>query len=272
MLTVTDFHYVRDFVRQRSGLVLEDGKAYLAETRLAQLARGTGMDSAQDVVERLRSGRDDGLPQKVVEALATNETSFFRDIHPFEALRKVVLPDLVNRRTLERKLYIWCGACSTGQEPYSIAMLIRENFPNLLNWDLRILATDLATDVLAKAKRGTFSQLEVNRGLPAPMLVKYFERRGTEWQLKDDVLRMVTFAPLNLLAGKPDLPGIDLVFLRNVLIYFDVATKKAVLGRIRRWLKPDGYLYLGGAETTWNLDDSYDRVPVDKTTVYKPRA
>lgn len=272
LLTTSDFYYVRDLVREKSGLVLEDGKAYLAETRLAQLARGTGMASAQEVVDRLRTGRDDALSQKVVEALATNETSFFRDIHPFDALRKVVLPDVVRRREADRKLNIWCGACSTGQEPYSIAMLIREHFPNLLSWDLRILATDLATDVLAKAKKGLFTQLEVNRGLPAPLLVKYFERRGVEWQIRDDVGRMITFAPLNLLTGKPDLPAIDVVFLRNVLIYFDVPTKKSVLGRIRRWLRPEGYLFLGGAETTWNLDDGYDRVPYEKTTVYRPRA
>ncbi len=270
-LSLTDFSYIRDLVRVRSGLVLEEGKVYLAETRLSQLARTSGMSSAEDVVTRLRDSRDERLVQKVVDALSTNETSFFRDIHPFDSLRTTVLPDIIKRRESDRRINIWCGACSTGQEPYSVAMSIREYFPQLSTWNVRILATDLAVDVLAKAKAGVFSQLEVNRGLPATMLVKYLERRGVEWRVKDDVSRMITFASLNLLTDKPDLPGIDIVFLRNVLIYFDVGTKKSVLGKVRRWLRPDGYLYLGGAETTWNLDDAYERLAIGKTTVYRPR-
>jgi chemotaxis protein methyltransferase CheR len=191
--------------------------------------------------------------------MVTTETSFFRDVHPFETLRTTVLPDLLRRRRAERRLGVWCAACSTGQEPYSFALLVREHFSELAGWRVDILATDLSADVLARARAGRYGQIEVNRGLPAALLVKYFRQHGATWELNEDVRRMVEFRELNLTRPWPALPPADLIFLRNVMIYFDVETKRSILGRAARALRPNGYLLLGGAETTLNLCDSFRR-------------
>jgi chemotaxis protein methyltransferase CheR len=266
-----DFDLVRTLVRQRSAIVLEDGKEYLADARLTPLARKHGLGSVQDLVGRLRTQPNGDLHQKVVEAMTTNETSFFRDVNPFEALRKEILPALIARRASERTLNIWCGASSTGQEPYSLVMLIREHFPQLQSWKISFMASDLSTDVLERARHGSYSQLEVNRGLPAAMLVKYFTRNGAEYRVRDDLRGMVDFRMINLVEHWPPMPPLDLVMLRNVLIYFSVETKKTILGRIRRLLRPDGYLLLGGAETTINLDDHLEQVRMDKFTCCRLR-
>src|SRR5262249_21227848 len=204
-----------------------------------------------------------------VEAMVPSESSSFRDRHPFDDLRKVVIPDLMARRREERRLNIWCAACSTGQEPYSIALLIRDHFPLLAGWNISLLATDLSRQVLDKAREGRFNQIEVNRGLPATMLVNYFEQHGTNWQLKPAIRAMVDFQEMNLAQAWPVLPRMDLVLIRNVMIYFDVETKKAILSRLARVLKLDGYLLLGGAETTFNLSDSYRRVEALKSGFYQ---
>ena len=201
--------------------------------------------------------------------MVTTETTFFRDLHPFEALRKSLIPELIRKRQNERCLNIWCAACSTGQEPYSVALLIREHLPELRGWKVNILATDLSRNVLARARQGLYTQLEVNRGLPAALLVKHFRQHGTSWQLHDDLLAMVDFQELNLVSAWPPLPRMDIVFLRNVMIYFDVETKKGILGRIAKVLQSDGYLLLGGAETTFNLNDSYRRLEQFKTGFYQ---
>ena len=266
-----DFELVRALVKQRSAIVLEDGKEYLVDARLTPLARQQGLGSVADVVRRLRSQPNGDLQQRVVEAMTTNETSFFRDLHPFEALRKQILPDLLARRTAERTLNIWCGASSTGQEPYSLVMLLREHFPQLLNWKISFIASDLSTDVLNRAREGHYSQLEVNRGLPATMLVKYFTRQGAEYRIRDDLRAMVDFRMINLIDHWPPMPSLDLIMLRNVLIYFDVETKKAILNRMRRLMRPDAYLLLGGAETTINLDDHLEAVRMDKFTCCRLR-
>ena len=258
-MTPGEFDYICRLVRDRSGIVLEAGKEYLVDARLTPVARQRQLGSLSELVGRLRAGPDDGLADRVVEAMATNETSFFRDLHPFESLRTAVLPDLIRRRRDERRLGVWCAACSTGQEPYSIAMLLREHFPELTGWRLDLLATDLSGEVLGRAREGRYSQLEVNRGLPAALMVKYFRQHGGTWELSEDVRRMVEFRELNLTRPWPVLPRMDLIFLRNVMIYFDVDTKKTILGRVARLLRPDGYLVLGGAETTLNLDDSFRR-------------
>ncbi len=271
-LSQTDFEFVRALVLKRSAIVLENEKLYLADTRLQAVARREGVESVEALVARLRTAAAGPLAQKVVEAMTTNETSFFRDVQPFEMLKQVVVPELMKRRAAERRLRIWCAASSTGQEPYSLAMLLREHFPALGGWDLRIVASDLSTDVLEKAKQGRYSQLEVNRGLPASLLVKYFQRQGTEWQLKDDVRRLIEFRQLNLIEPWPALPPCDVVLIRNVLIYFDVETKRQILGKARRVLRPDGYLFLGGAETTINLDDSFQRVEFQRAGCYQLRS
>ncbi len=270
-LSPADFEYLSALVREGSAIVLEEQKAYLFEARLAPLARREGFDSLEALVRHLRGARGDALHRKVVESMTTNETSFFRDVHPFEALRQVVLPELLRLRSAERRLRVWCAACATGQEPYSVVMLLREHFPELAGWDVRVLATDLSSEVLARARLGRYSQAEVNRGLPARLLVKYFTKEGLEWQLKDEVRRPVEFRQLNLAEPWSAVPPQDVVLLRNVLIYFDVEDKRQVLARVRRVLRPDGALFLGGAETTLNLDGEYERVPFARTCWYRVR-
>ena len=269
-LSQAGFDFIRTLVQQRSAIALDPDKVYLAEARLLALARREGFGSVAAFVEHLRTAPANGLHQQVVEAMATNETSFFRDHHPFEGLRQVVLPELLRRRAAERRLSIWCAACSSGQEPYSVALLLREHFPQTAGWQLRLLASDLSDEMLERARQGRYSRMEVNRGLPARLLVKYFEQQGADWCLRADVRRMVEFRRINLAEGWPALPALDVILLRNVLIYFDVPTKKAILNRVRQVLRPDGFLFLGGAETTLNLDDAFERVPLDRAGCYRP--
>ncbi|HKB00759.1 MAG TPA: protein-glutamate O-methyltransferase CheR [Gemmataceae bacterium] len=268
-MTAADFDYVRRLVRDRSGIVLEEGKEYLVDARLTPVARQCDLGSVSDLIGRLRAGPDAGLATRVVEAMVTTETSFFRDLHPFQTLRATVLPDLIRRRRDERRLAVWFAACATGQEPYSFALLAREHFPELIGWRLDLLATDLSAEALARARAGVFTQLEVNRGLPAALLVRYFRQHGATWELTEGIRRMVEFRELNLTRPWPVLPRMDLVFLRNVMIYFDVDTKKTILARAARVLRPDGYLLLGGAETTLNLNESIRRVEQLKGGFYQ---
>jgi chemotaxis protein methyltransferase CheR len=270
-LSQADFDYVRALVQKRSAIVLEDEKLSLAETRLEALARREGLDSVEQLLGRLRANPAKGLRQKVVEAMTANETGFFRDPRPFAMLKQVVVPELMKRRAAERRLHVWCAAGSTGQEPYSLAMLLRENFPGLAGWDVRIVASDLSAEALKKARRGRYSQPEVNRGLSADLLAKYFQRQGAEWQVKDDLRRMVGFCRINLIGPWPALPPLDVILIRNVLIYFDVATRRQILGKARRLLRPDGYLFLGGAETTIDLDGAFEGVEVQRGGCDPPR-
>ena len=268
-MTDQDFDFIRRLLEERSAVVLEPGKQYLVEARLAPLVRQLQLTSLAELIQKLRAQPWDGLYTQVVEALVTTETSFFRDHAPFEALRKTVLPELIRKRQAERSLSIWCAASSTGQEPYSVALLLRDSFPELAGWKVSLLASDLSREVLDRARAGRYNQIEVNRGLPARLLVKHFQQHGTTWQLSEDVRRAVEFREINLARPWPALPRMDLVLLRNVMIYFDVATRKAILGRLARVLKPDGYLLLGGVETTFNLDDSYRRVEPLKSGFYQ---
>jgi chemotaxis protein methyltransferase CheR len=260
-----DYTYIRELVRTQSAIVLEPAKAYLIESRLTPVAKSEGLTSLNQLVTRLRAERGGALQRRVVEAMTTNETSFFRDHHPFDALRHQILPDLIQSRSTTRTLNLWSAACSTGQEPYSLAMLIREHFPNLgEGWRVRVLATDLATRVLDRARRGSFTQLEINRGLPAALSIKYFRREGLEWIAHDSLRQMIDFREMNLATPWPSVAQMDVIFLRNVLIYFDTDTKKKILGNVRRILRPDGCLFLGAAETTLNLDETFERVRLDK--------
>jgi chemotaxis protein methyltransferase CheR len=271
ILSLPEFNYVRRLVLDKSAIVLEEDKGYLVESRLLPLARREGFASLSLLVQRMQAEPFHGLHRQAVEALTTNETSFFRDFNPFEALKKSVLPDLIAKREAERELTIWCAASSSGQEPYSLSMLILESFPQLVSWKLHILATDLSTEILARAREGRYSQLEVNRGLPATLLVKYFQKRGCDWFLRDDVRNMVDYQIVNLASAWPFLPPMDLVMMRNVLIYFSVETKKEILAKVRRIIKPDGYFFLGGAETTFSIDDSFVRVQFERATCYQLR-
>ena len=270
-LNLNDINYIRELVRRHSAIVLEPDKAYLIETRLAPLAQQTGFASLQELIAALRSNRVQGLLAQVVEAITTHETSFFRDLHPFETLKTQVLPELIARRQPGQTLTMWCAACSSGQEPFSVAMLLHEHFPTLVRGRLRIIATDLSNTILARAREGLYSQIEINRGLPAALLTKYFDKQGLRWRLKPDIRRMVEFQQGNLAEPWPSLPPMDIVFMRNVLIYFGLETKKSILGRIRGILKPDGYLFLGTSETTLNLDAAFEPIPMGKTLCYKLR-
>lgn len=263
-LSPADFQFVRHLVHDRSAIALEDGKEYLVQARLGPLARREGLGSVAELVDRLRTGTP-GLRDDVVDAITTNETSFFRDVHPFDALRDTILPELLKRS--KGGLGIWSAAASTGQEAYSVAILLREHFPNAP--DATILGTDLSREVLQKAAAGRFTQLEVNRGLPARLLVKHFDRHGLEWHVKERVRRMVTFRQVNLARPLPALPPMDIVLLRNVLIYFDATTKGAVLRQVARVLRPGGYLFLGGAETTYGLDPQWERVEIGRSVFYR---
>lgn len=270
-LNANDFEMIRTLVRQRSAIVLENGKETMVESRLTFLARREGIGSMADILGRLRKEPYGRLHEQVVEAMTTNETLFFRDILPFDALKSRILPELIKNRESERRLYVWCAGCSSGQEPYSVAMILKEYFPQVAGqWTLKILAGDISTEMIAKARAGRYTQFEVNRGLPALFLVKYFQQAGIEWHLREDIRRMVQFDVINLANPWPVLPPFDIVFLRNVLIYFDVETKKDILTRMRKVLKPDGYLILGAAETTLNLDDKYKRLQLDKAWCYQP--
>ena len=207
--------------------------------------------------------------RRIVEALTTNETSWFRDGDPFTALTSTVMPALLAARGPSERLQIWSAACSSGQEPYTIAMLLEDSIPNAAT-RVSITATDLSREMVARTRAGRFSQLEVNRGLPAPMLVRHFTRAGNEWEVAPQLRRMVTASECNLAAPLPRMGPFDVVYLRNVLIYFDLPTKQAILRRVRDLMRPDGWLFLGAAETTLGVDDSWERVVVGRSSAYRP--
>lgn len=267
-ISAPDFDFVRTLVCDQAGIVLENGKEYLVESRLGPLAKRSGFDSLESLVVALRR-TDATLRRTVVEAMTTNETTFFRDIEPFEALRKQVVPELLAARSASKELKIWYGASSTGQEPYSVVMMLLEHFPQLATWNVTHFATDINLEVLERARQGKYNQIEMNRGLPVTYLVKYFQKCGLEWQLKPAVRDKVRFEQMNLVKAWPTLPVFDIVMLRNVMIYFDVEAKKQILGKIRRQLKPDGYLFLGGAETTMGLSEAFQRVQLDRAGCYR---
>lgn len=266
----SEFSYLCELVKNSTAIALDAKREYLMEARLASVAHQEGFGSVSELLTRVRTGTSTQLHWKVVEAMTTNETSFFRDVKPFEALRQVVIPTLIKARQNERKLSIWCAACSSGQEPYSISMMLREHFPELQDWRVTILATDIATEVLEKSRAGRYTQLEVSRGLPASYLVKYFKKDGVEWQIDENIRKMVEIRRMNLSVAWPLLPPIDLVMLRNVMIYFPVETKKQILRNMHGVMRPDAYLFLGTAETTINLDTNFTCENFKNVTYYRP--
>ena len=252
-----DFETLTGLVKDRSGIVLTKEKSYLLESRLLPLARKRGMASLDELVAAIRNKRDARLISAVTEAMTTNESSFFRDIRPFDIFRKVVLPEMLESRAAKRGIRIWCAACSTGQEPYSLAICLREEAAKLTGWRTEIIGTDLSTEVLEKAKVGLYSQFEVQRGMPIQLLMKYFSQVNETWQISPQIRAMVRFRPLNLLESFSGLGMFDIVFCRNVLIYFDNPTKKAVLEKIARIMPADGKLFLGGAETVIGVTKAF---------------
>jgi len=266
-IATSDFTFVTQMIRQRSSIDLQPGKEYLVESRLAPVARSLGERDVAGLVARLRRG-DLQLEHAVVDALTTNETSWFRDAHPFEALKHQILPDLLKNST-SRQITIWSAACSSGQEAYSLSMLLLDWLPLHPGWTARIHGSDISRKMVDRARAARYSQLEVNRGLRAPYLVKHFNQVGREWVLRPVVTSMCRFEQGNLSLPPIGVPTSDIVFLRNVLIYFDLATKRAVLGNVRRVLRPGGFLVLGGAESTLNLDPAFQRMEIGKAVVFK---
>lgn len=272
-VSTEDFTFVADFLRQRSAISIGPGKEYLVESRLAPLARDIGLADLNALIGELRRPYPDpSIRDRVVEAMTTNETSFFRDQHPFDAMRTTLVPQVLERNAGVRRLNIWSAASSTGQELYSIAMLLDSNFPELQNWDVTLMGTDLSTDVLARAREGRFSALEVNRGLPAPMMVRYFERAGAEYVVDPSLRRWCTFKQMNLAEPWPVLPIFDIVFCRNVLIYFEIPIRQQILEKVRRTLTPGGHLLLGAAETTLGVVEGYSPVRIGNTVAYRVEA
>ena len=254
-MTPLDYEYLRKLLKERSGLDLSADKQYLVESRLIPLARRAGLPGIAELVQKIKAGAET-LTSDVVEAMTTNETFFFRDKIPFDHLREAILPALVKARASRRALRIWCAASSTGQEPYSIAMCVKE-FAALAGWRVEIVATDLSQAVLEKSRAGIFSQFEVQRGLPIQMLVKYFTQTGELWQLKAEIRAMVQHRQLNLLQDFSHLGTFDVIFCRNVLIYFDQDTKIGVFNRLARSLEADGVLALGAAESVVGISDAF---------------
>ncbi len=269
-ISITEFEFVRELVKRYSAISLDDSKGYLVSSRLLPVAREEGFASVSQLITHLRSRPYGAVHTRVVEAIATTETSFFRDFHPFEALREHVLPELIRqRRTTTGMVSIWCAACSSGQEPYSMAMTLREVIPDPNACTIQLLASDLSEKMLGRARSGIYQQLEVNRGLPARYLVRFFEQHGSYWHVRSNLRSMVTFFQHNLDGDWAKIPQVDILLLRNVLIYFDIETRRRILRQIRRHLKPDGFLVLGAAETTLNLDDTFKRIRFGRAVFYQ---
>ena len=266
-MTPFDYEYLRKLLKERSGLDLSTDKQYLVESRLIPLARKSGLSGIGELVSKMKSGAP-SLITEVVEAMTTNETFFFRDKIPFEHLRDTVLPLMLKARDKARSLRIWSAACSTGQEPYSIAMCLKEKAPLLSGWRIEIVATDLSQEVLEKSRAGIYSQFEVQRGLPIQMLVKHFTQSGEIWQVNADIRAMVQHRQLNLLQDFSQLGRFDVIFCRNVLIYFDQETKIDVFERLNKAMEPDGMLMLGAAESVVGITDAF-RPYMDRRGLYQ---
>jgi chemotaxis protein methyltransferase CheR len=268
-VTPTEYDFLRKLLKERSGLALSDDKQYLIESRLVPVMRKSGLGGLSDLVDKLKSAQAEPFVGEVVEAMTTNESFFFRDKQTFEDFQGIILPALLSARAPRRRIRIWCAAASTGQEPYSLAMALKEMGQVVAGWGIEIIATDLSTEVLEKAKSGIYSQFEVQRGLPIRLLLKYFNQSGSHWQIAPDIRAMVQFKRLNLLHDFTHLGQFDLVFCRNVLIYFDRETKASVLDRIGRIVERDGYLVLGATETVIGLTERFKPLP-DHRAVYAP--
>ena len=268
-LSAADFGFVAALVRKEASIVLAPGKEYLVEARLIPVARQVGAAGVGEFLAELQRRPSVAHQRMIVDALTTNETSWFRDREPFTALTDVVLPELVKSRRTNRRVRLWSAASSSGQEAYSLAITLSENLPT--GWSYEIVGSDISTEMIKRAEAAEYSQVEVNRGLPAAQLVQYFERSGAHWRVAPSLRRNVSFKLMNLTAPLPPMPPFDVIFLRNVLIYFDVATKKNVLRNVARLLRPDGWLFLGAAETTIGIDDNYERVAAGRTSAYRIR-
>ena len=269
-MTPPDYEYLRKLLKDNSGLDLSADKQYLIESRLLPLSRKCGLAGISDLVQKMKSGSASHIAQ-VVEAMTTNETFFFRDKVPFDHFRDSIMPEMLKARAARKSIRIWCAAGSTGQEPYSLAMSLKEMSAATAGWRFEIIATDLSQEVLEKSKAGIYSQFEVQRGLPIQMLVKYFKQTGELWQINPDIRAMVQHRQLNLLHDFSSLGVFDVIFCRNVLIYFDQDTKINIFNRLAKSMEPDGFLVLGAAETVVGLTDTFKPFP-EKRGLYRPNS
>lgn len=266
------FEYVSTLIRTDAGLVLEAGKEYLVEARLRPLAQEAGLTSVQDFIQQLRMPTAGRMRRRVIEAMTTNETSFFRDLHPYESLKKVILPRVIENRRNERRINIWSAACSTGQEAYSTGMLLLEHFPQLANWNVKIEGTDISSEVVHRCQAGAYHRIEMNRGLPARNIVRFFDHHGEDWTVKPELKKLCNFRIANLCGNQlPFTEKFDLIFLRNVMLYFSQDTRRILMAGIHRLLAPDGVLFLGSAEqpadpTIWNA------ILAGGTCYFRPKA
>ena len=264
----SDLTYLFNLVEKKSGIYLTIDKSYLFEIRLRSLIKEGGMSSIEELVAHLKKNSFGSLHEQVIDAMTTNETSFFRDRVPFDVLKDTVLPEVIRDNMTSRNIHIWCAACSAGQEPYSILMLIKEHFPELNSWNIEITATDISAEMLEKARKGIYSDFEFKRGI-TPTYKKYFNKLDTGWQIQEHFFKHVSFSPLNLIAPWPSLPRMDIIFLRNVLIYFRHQVKEEILHKMQHVLKPRGYLFLGQSETTSMMNTGFDTKNVESTSVYQ---
>jgi chemotaxis protein methyltransferase CheR len=269
-VTPPDYEYLRKLLKDHSGLDLSADKQYLIESRLLPLSRKCDLAGISDLVQKMKGGSASHIAQ-VVEAMTTNETFFFRDKVPFDHFRDSIMPEILKARAARKSVRIWCAAGSTGQEPYSLAMSLKEMSAATAGWRIEIIATDLSQEVLEKSKAGIYSQFEVQRGLPIQMLVKYFKQMGELWQINADIRAMVQHRQLNLLHDFSGLGVFDVIFCRNVLIYFDQDTKINIFNRLAKSMEPDGFLVLGAAETVVGLTDTFKPFP-EKRGLYRPNS
>jgi len=265
------FSFLRGLLKKKTGVVIDDSKHYLVVARLLPVVKQRKLPSLDTLIDRIRTSGDSALERDVLNAMMTHETSFFRDRSPFETLKKLV-PEYAAKRAVTKQLTIWSAACSTGQEPYSIALMLNEHFRDLVaTWRIRIISTDISEVVLTRAREGVYGEIEIVRGLPQPFLRKYFTPFQGKWSIAQSCRRLVEFRRLNLTEQWPIMPPCDIVFLRNVLLYFDDRTRSDVLQKMQKALRPDGALFLGGAETMLGINARYERLTGQGCSYYRPR-
>jgi chemotaxis protein methyltransferase CheR len=271
-ITTEDFDYIRKVFKDVVGITLDDDKLYLVENRLLPLAKTENIATVAELIRTLRRhprSPFDPLHTRMFEYLVTSETSFFRDQHPFIALKQKIIPDLIKKRESIKRLKVWSAACACGQEPYSFAILLLEHFPLLKNWQIDLIGSDISTQVISYAQQGLFKRCEVDRGLSTELLNKYFSHKNSRWKIRSDIRDMVTFQQLNLVKPWPYLPLMDIVLLRNVLMYFDDMTKENILKNIHGIMEPDGYLITGATENPSFMEKYFIKERIGKTVVYR---
>ncbi len=269
MINPEQFRFFSTLVKESSGIALTKGKEYLLESRLNELARVLGMKDINELYKKAKFNPTPKLKEQIIEAMTTNETYFFRDQHPFEALKSNIIPELIEVRKSKKQLKFWSAACSTGQEPYSIAIILEEHFPNIKTWRREIIASDISQQAIDKGRDGRFTQVEVNRGLPIQLLIKYFKQQGAFWMIDPKLKKMIRFKKLNLMGPLIGINNIDVIMCRYVLIYFDQETKKAILNKLVKVLNPGGYLFLGATETPVGLPTNMKRRTFGRATCWQ---